>query len=97
MLVFGAIEGDPLTIDPSAPGEIFHAIHGIGRWEPVAVASNLRQFFAMVLAWCETLRDLGDRVWEDDDVAPAALERFRELASTAGIPREYVQAALDQR
>ncbi len=97
MLVFGAIEGDPLTFDPGASGEIFHAIHGIGRWEPVAVAGNLRQFFALVLAWCDTLRDLGDRACEDDDMAPAALERFRELAAGAGIPRDYVRAALDQR
>lgn len=97
MQVVAAIEGDPIMLDPTRPGEVFHAIHGIGRWEPVAVAGDLEQFFALVLAWCDMVRELGDAAIRDFEATPKAIQRFRDLAAQAGVPQTYVQAALDQR
>lgn len=92
MLVIGECSADPITLNPSEPGEVFFAIHGQGEWKPLPIAADIEGFLKLCIAWLEMVHQRGDALYDDtEELHEASWNLFVQLALSAGIDQRYIR------
>lgn len=98
MLVIADSGSDPIMLDPSADGEVFFAVHGMGSWDPQPIAQDIGGLLKLSIAWLEMSEQRGVELYDDTgDLHPASFALFRELATAQGIESRYVQNVVSLR
>lgn len=98
MLVIADSGGDPIMLDPSVDGEVFCAAHGMGTWDPQPIAQDIGGLLTLSIAWLEMSERCGDELYDDtDDLHPASIALFHDLAAAHGIENRHIRNALALR
>ncbi|MFI8595639.1 SMI1/KNR4 family protein [Microbacterium sp. NPDC078428] len=98
MLVIADSGGDPIMMDPSVNGEVFFAIHGTGSWDPQPIAKDISGLLTLSIAWLEMSEQRGDELYDEpDDLHPASIALFRDLAAAQGVENRHIQNVISLR
>lgn len=96
MLVIGDCGGDPIMLDPSEPGEILFAQHGMGVWEPLPIAADFEELLNLSIAWLGMVDQRGENLLDDtDELEDESFALFVQLARCLGIEQRYLDNMLD--
>ncbi|MEO0359438.1 MAG: hypothetical protein AAF386_14370, partial [Pseudomonadota bacterium] len=93
MTVIADASADPFYTDLSKMGPIYHARHGMGKWDGKPIADNVSGLLLMLCNWYDAQKDLGDALYPDP-TDPVINDRvytvFRDKCAADGINPQHI-------